>query len=485
MRLRKIEAPPEWGIEPVPPEARTLGGLDVGVLWGNLGISLLLPVVGAFLVPALSLRAATAAIVLGAAIGCFMLGVAARIGAETGAPGMVIYRAALGIRGSFGPTAFNILQNVGWGAFELFIIAAAAAAVSDRLTGARLRPLWVLVFGALCVLMALGGPIAVVRRWIRKYAVWFVLGSSVYLTWYLLTTYDLGAAWSRPGAGGWPSFWQGVDLAVALPVSWIPLVADYTRFARTGRAAFWGSAVGYFVAQVWFFLLGAFLLLGQPSGSPVSPFDPEAFVGAFLAIPAGVLAMLILLVDETDEAFANVYSTAVSIQNLAPRVSQRALAVGVGGTCALIALLVDLVQYENFLLLIGALFVPLFGVLVVDYYVLRGGRYEIEGLYRRGGAYWYGGGVNWAQVGAWIVGFLVYNWINPGTVTWWTRWMRTLFRDWLGVAFVYEPANVTFGAPYSWLGASLASFLAALLAALALGALAQALRSRRPASERA
>lgn len=474
MRVPRINAPPAWGIEPVPPEMRTLGFLDTSVLWGNLGISLLLPVVGAFLVPALSLRDATLAIVVGALIGNVMLAIAARIGAETGAPGMVIYRAPLGIRGSFGPTLFNVLQNVGWGSFELFIIATAAAGVSDRILGARLRPLWTVLFAAIVVVMAWGGPVAVVRRWIRRYAVWLVLGSSAYLTWYMLTTFDLGALWGQSGKGGWPSFWQGVDLVVALPVSWIPLAADYTRFTRSGRSAFWGAGAGYFLAQVWFFMLGALLILGRPG---TDPFDPRGFVGAILAIPVGAVAMLVLLADETDEAFANVYSTSVSIQNLFPRLSQRALSLGVGAVCMAIALVVNLVQYENFLLLLGALFVPLFGVLVADYYVLRRGTYDAGALYRERGAYWYAGGVNWPAVAAWIIGFLTYNWISPGTVSWWVSAMKRLFHGWLSLPF---PA----GDRYTWLGASLASFFVAIGAALLLGS-AQVARARRPAAERA
>lgn len=477
MRFPRIQAPPAWGIEPVPREMRTLGLVDTGVLWGNLGISLLLVVVGGILVPGLSLPEATLAIVVGALIGNLMLGVAARIGAETGAPGMVIYRAPLGLRGSFGPTVFNILQNVGWGAFEIFIIATAAAGVSDRLFGARLRALWIVGFGLVVVVMALGGPVAVVRRWIRRYAVWFVLGSSAYLTWYMLTTYDLGALWARPGEGG--SFWQGVDLAVALPVSWIPLVADYTRFARTGRSALWGAGIGYFLAQVWFFMLGALLVLGRPG---TDPFDPTGFIGAFLAIPAGVVAMIVLLVDETDEAFANVYSTSVSTQNVLPRLNQRVLHVVVGGLCMLLAWIITsgdwATQYENFLLLLGALFVPLFGVLVADYYVLRGGRYEVSALYRKGGPYWYAGGVSWAAVSAWILGFLTYNWINPGYVTWWVGAMERVFADWLRLPF---PAMNR----YTWLGASLASFFVAVASILVLGLAARALRLRRPAEQRA
>src|SRR6266542_1263469 len=164
--LERAETLPDWGIEPVPPDRRPLSTLDVGALWLNLGISITLPVVGAFLVPALSFRSALLAIVVGAVIGTVMLGAAARIGAETGAPTMVTYRGPLGTRGSYLPTIFNVMQNVGWGAFELYLISVVMAGLISRYTNHGLRVMWVGIFGAVCILMALGGPIAVVRRWI-------------------------------------------------------------------------------------------------------------------------------------------------------------------------------------------------------------------------------------------------------------------------------------------------------------------------------
>ena len=455
--LERAETLPDWGIEPVPPERRALSGVDVGVLWGNLGISILLPVTGALLIQLLQLsfRQAILAIVVGAVIGNLMLAAAGRVGAETGAPTMVTYRGPLGIQGSFLPTVFNVLQNIGWGAFELYIISAVMAGLLDRYTGRGLRPMWVVIFAAVCILMAVGGPIAVVRRWIRRYAIWIVLASSAYLTIYMLATYDLAAFWNAPANEGAASFWQGVDLVIALPVSWVPLVADYTRFARTARGAFWGSGIGYFIANVWFYMIGVLLLLGTPGADA---FAPAAFVAALFAIPVGWLAMLILAVDETDEAFANIYSASVSVQNIAPRVSQRGLAIAIGVVCAGLALVVDLVSYENFLLLLGALFVPLFGVLFADYYLIRRG-YTTERLY---GAL--ARGVRVEGLVAWIAGFFVYNWINPGTVGWWVDAMEDVL-GWLPT-------------PPSWAGASLSSFAIALALTLLLVPIAD--RIRRP-----
>src|SRR5215216_738368 len=227
-----IHQAPEWGIEPVPPDLRRLGFLDQAVLWGNLGVSLLVLVAGALLVPALGLWPALAATVVGAVIGNALLGLAAVPAAATGVPAMVLYRAPLGLRGSLLPTVCNVVQNLGWATFELFVIATAATAVSERVFGVGGRPLWVVGFGALATAMAVVGPLTVLRRWLERFAVWAVLASTVYLTWYALTRFDLSALADQAGQGGL-SFWAGVDLAIAMPISWVPLVADYARFGRS------------------------------------------------------------------------------------------------------------------------------------------------------------------------------------------------------------------------------------------------------------
>lgn len=436
--------PPEWGIQPVPSALRQLRRWDVGVLWWNLGISLLVLVAGALLVPGLGLRDAVAATAVGALLGNLLLGIAGYIGGRTGLPGMVLLRAPMGVRGSYAPTALNILQNIGWGAFELIIIATAAHEISRRLFGVSAYGFWVVLFGAICTLMAVGGPLVVVRRWIGRYAVWLVLLSTAYLSWYAVTRFDLRTLWGKPGDGSLP-FWLGVDLVVAMPISWIPLAADYTRFARRSRDAFWGTAAGYAIAHVWFYVLGAVFLLSLQA---------KDLVQAVLAIPAGGLALLILLVDETDEAFANVYSTSVSLQNLFPRASQRALAAGVGALCTALAATIPLAQYESFLFLIGAFFVPLFGVLAADYFVIRRRRYEADDL-ATSSPRTTSRGVRWRAVLVWAVGFALYQWIAPTDIPGWKAALAAL----AGAAGVPFPLS---GA-LPWLGASLPSFLAAFV----------------------
>jgi nucleobase:cation symporter-1, NCS1 family len=118
-------------------------------------------------------------------------------------------------------------------------------------------------------------------------------------------------------------------------------------------------------------------------------------------------------VDETDNAWADLYSAAVSIQNLFPKIKQRWLILGLGILSYLVAVALDITQYQNFLLLMGSFFIPLFGVLVADYFFVRRRKYQTDDLYKSTGAYWYRGGVNaWGLI-CWAVGVVAYHVTNP------------------------------------------------------------------------
>src|SRR5438552_3054750 len=226
------EKTPSWGIEPVPERLQVLGLLDMMLLWGNLSVSLLVIVLGALLVPALSLRDALIAIVVGAVAGNLLLGLAGLIGADARVPGMVVLRAPLGRRGSYAPTVVNVAQNLGWSTFELIVISTAAAALSKKAFGFEGRWLWALLFGFVAVALALLGPIGFVRRYVRKFAVWAVLASFIYLTWWVFDKSNLHAFWHARGQGG-SSLGSGIDLVIGSIISWTPLAADYTRFSQS------------------------------------------------------------------------------------------------------------------------------------------------------------------------------------------------------------------------------------------------------------
>jgi putative hydroxymethylpyrimidine transporter CytX len=386
-----------WGITPVPDRLRTLSLLDVGLLWGNLGVSLLVLFTGTFLA-GLGLQRALLATVVGAVLGTALLGLAGLIGFERRVPGMVLMRDPLGHRGSYAPTGLNVAQNLGWAVFELYVMSLAASALTDQLFGFEARWAWVLAFGALTAWLALAGPVSFVRRYVRRFAVWAVAASLAYLVWWALDGADARGLWSAPGEGG-ITFWQGVDLTVAMAASWLPLAADYTRFCRDGRTAFAGASVGYLVPLVWLYALGALLALSQELTDPTTLLSAVATGGI-----ASSLALLALTADETDEPFANVYSAAVSLQNLFPRVPQRLLIVACAAAAIVGALTLDLVAYQGFLFLLGSFFVPLFGVLAADF-LLGAGREPA---------------IRWSGIVAWLAGFALYQWIQPTGPEWWT-----------------------------------------------------------------
>jgi nucleobase:cation symporter-1, NCS1 family len=245
---------PQWGIRPIPSSHRRLGSFDFAVLWGDLSIGLLVLASGALLVPSLGLPKALLAIVLGSAIGCAPLALVGAAGAREGVPGMVLFRRVLGRRGSYLPSAANLIQLIGWTGFELWAMARVAGAASRGVFGFDVYYPWLVVVVVLCTTLALAGPIFAVRRWLERFGVWLVAAVCVWITIRVLVEGDLGSLWSTPGRGGMP-FWLAVDLVIAMPVSWLPLVADFNRFAREPRGSGLSTFFAYAAGNIWFYAL--------------------------------------------------------------------------------------------------------------------------------------------------------------------------------------------------------------------------------------
>jgi putative hydroxymethylpyrimidine transporter CytX len=296
-----------------------------------------------------------------------------------------------------------------------------------------------------CTGLALGGPILVVRRWLERFGIYVLVATASWITFEVLRAGDLGALWEAPGEGGLP-FWLAVDLVIVMPVSWLPLAADYNRFARPGSRATAGTYVGSLIGNTWFYVLGVLLALAGASA------DVVAVGTSVVALAGGGLVLLALLVGESDNAFADIYSAAVSTQNATPNVSQRGLVVAVGAVALALALAFTMESYELFLLLVGSVFVPLFGVFAAHYFVRRRGRYGEDELFAPSG-------VRWIAMVPWILGFVVYHWSVATGPAAWTDAVRTALGEWLSLPYPL------FGGR---LGASLPSFVVAFGTALVL-----------------
>ena len=299
------------------PVPQTLGLLDQLGLWGNLGVSLLgfsgalfVLYPGVSPVP-LSLAAGLTSIVVGTVLGALVLAAVAVPSARTGVPAMMLLRGLFGgIGGSWAPTVLNVVQCIGWGTFEIVTIAEATHTV------ATWWPRWAAVVAAGLVTTLLTiRPLGAIRV-LRRYVTVLMIVAVGYLLVQLLR---------QPlpsfGHGTWSDFWLATDTVVGAAVSFVPLAGDYTRHARTPRSAFAGAFVGYSVTQILCYVMGFLALLTIAGG------DSSKIYGAFIAIPVGWLAFSVLALRELDQSFANVYSTAVSAQNLFPRLDRRWLAL--------------------------------------------------------------------------------------------------------------------------------------------------------------
>ena len=126
-------------------------------------------------------------------------------------------------------------------------------------------------------------------------------------------------------------------------------------------------------------------------------------ITALVTLPAGAIAIAILLVDEVDVAFANVYSTTMSVHNILPRLDRRIVALIIGVTATLLAGLLDFGQYQSFLFLIGSVFVPLYAVAAVDFFLVSRQRWDVSATSR----------LRAAPVIAWACGLPPISWSSP------------------------------------------------------------------------
>lgn len=439
---RERDEAPET-IAPIPRERRTLSSLDIAILWNDLSLGLLVLVTGGLLVPALGLPAAIGAIVVGTVLGCVPLAAVALAGAREGLPGMVLFRPVLGRTGSYLPSVLNVAQLLGWTAVEFWAMGRLANTLSIDQLGVDAFGLWLAVIAVGCTALAVGGPVLVVKRFLERFGTWIVMASGVGLTVSLVTSAHPVEGWAT-ATGGLP-FLLAVDLVIVMPVSWLPLVADSTRFARHERGTFTATFLGYAVGNAWFYVLGALLVL-QAFAEP----DAQTTGRAIAGLAGGSVLVLGLLVGEAPNAFADVYSAAVSALNVVPKASERVLSVSIGAIAFLLALLITMDRYEVFLFLIGSVFVPLAAVFLADYFVRARSRYGPDAVFGPGSE-----GVRWPAIVPWLAGFILYHWSVPTGPEGWTE----------AVGRVFTSIGLPFPLLDSRLGASLPSFAVAFVLA--------------------
>ena len=402
-------SPANQALTPVPAGNRVFHFHEHAALWFSLGTGLLVMQIGAYLVPAVGTRDAVIAIVLGSLIGAGLLAWTARLGCQTGLASAGLMHATYGSAFARLPVLLNIAQLIGWTTFELVIMQEGTVAILKQALGAEPgglldgtggKLLATLLWGGVLIALMAGSMLTLVRRFVSRFGLPLVVASLVWLTWQFgtrLHAQGFEAFWNRPGNGGMGLF-SAMDLVIAMPVSWLPLVADYARHGKRASSTLGGTWLGYALANIWCYALGVLV---------VSVSAPDAsLVTALLVAQGGLLALGLILLDELDNAYGDVYSAAVSGNSLLSRVSVRAWGLAIALACTGLALVLPMHDLEPFLLKLSSIFVPLYGVIL--------GRLALGGLAlstseRR---------VDWAAAAIWLLGVVLFQALNAWAPQW-------------------------------------------------------------------
>ncbi len=392
------------GIEPVPKEERNLGGWDFFLLWAGAAISLAEIWAGSLIVP-LGLGLGLWAILLGHLIGNTPFALGGLIGSRWGIPTMVSVRPSFGIRGSYFASALNVIQLIGWTAVMLIVCGQAADAIS-KFYGFSNLSLWIILSGVITTLWALVGHR--IWKWLERISVFALLVLCIAMTYVVFQQYGWGMLSQISRKRDFP-FMVGMDLIIAMPISWLPLVSDYSRFAKDSKSSFWGTWISYFIVSSWMYLIGLMASLATQSS------DPSGVVmGLMLKFGWAIPALIIVLFSTFTTTFLDIYSTAISGLNIFPKLGERA-GILIGGILGIIVAILfpTLLDYEHFLLFIGAMFCPLFGIVLADYFFLKKSVFDLEDLYRKEGRYWFWKGINPIAITTWAIGFAIYLGFSP------------------------------------------------------------------------
>jgi purine-cytosine permease-like protein len=378
-------------LSPIAPDQQTESPFDLFLIFVGANIVATTLQVGASLPASLGLAAALTVIGVGAIGGAALTAVLAPIGTRLRVPSIVAARAPLGMRGAQVLALLLFVTNFAWIALNNVI----AASISSRVTGIGTTATWAIGLGLLATVIVLGGPRAAAP--VDRVAVPVLLASGVVFT---------VACWRAPSPA-WPTdpapaadLVRGLDVVTGYQVSWLLMFADYPRFTPSPRAASWAVFLGLALTALWFMplgLIGAAVALSS---------DPGAMVAALRLGWWG--ATLVTLATLTTN-FVNIYMSALAFRSLRPALGDRTVVWLIGGIGAALGLLSSglLDRFAAFTLVLAGLLVPIGGVLLAHYVVLRR-PVHVPDLYDPNGPYAAMGGWSVAGAVAWIAGAAMF-----------------------------------------------------------------------------
>ncbi|MEL7564457.1 MAG: putative hydroxymethylpyrimidine transporter CytX [Dehalobacterium sp.] len=325
------------------------------LLWFGAAISIAEILTGALIAP-LGLFKGTMAILIGHIIGTTVLFLTGYIGAKSKLSAIESTRISFGKYGSYVFSVLNILQLLGWTAVMIINGAIALDGVTQDIFKYQNVTLWCILIGALiCIWIIIG------IKNLSKVNI-FAVGALFLFTIVLGVTVFSGTPAGNSILTETLSFGAAVELSVIMPLSWLPLISDYTRNVKREKAGSLFSALGYFVGSSFMYIigLGAAIYAGTSDISVI-----------LISAGLGIIAFLIVILSTVTTTFLDAYSAGVSFVNIREKANEKLVAIIVCVIGVVMAILIPTSQYENFLYLIGSVFAPLFAILITDYYIFK------------------------------------------------------------------------------------------------------------------
>lgn len=349
-------------------------------LWAGAAISVA-EILGGSALASLGLAAGLRAILVGHLVGGVLLYLAALMSSTLRTSAMESTRFSYGKQGSYLFSGLNILQLVGWTSIMMLQGSKILDQVTISLYGYSNPSLWMIA-------IAVGISLWLVVLSRQRVGVNGIVVILLLLLGLLISLRLLHSLPSVAIHASWPqvTFWQGVELNIAMSLSWLPLIGDYTQHARKRRSGPLWSALGYSVVGSSMFALGLGLSLGTGSSDIALMLTISGF---------GLASLFIVFFSTVTTTYLDVYSACDSFLNIVPSGSHRILSLVVTFISLLLAFLVPLDTIEPFLYLIGAVFSPLYAIVLSDYYMLRRAT--------SAGKLW-----DWENIAFWVAGVILY-----------------------------------------------------------------------------
>ena len=370
---------------PVAPSDRRQTPLDLFLIFAGANIVATTLQVGASLAGQFSTGAAIAIILAGAVFGAALVAVLAPIGTALGVPSIVASRAALGFAGADLLALLLFVTNFAWIALNNVI----AASICARLLGGdAAMPVWAVAAGFVATVIVAGGPRAVGLA--DRVAVPGLAIAGVVMTIACLnaTIPAPAAPLSAPGVAAW---FRGFDITAGYQVTWLLMFADYTRYNANARPAAIAVFLGLAVTAAWFMPLG--LVAASVAGSS----DPGAMI---FAVGLGWWGAMLVMLATLTTNFVNIYMSALALKSLRPATGDATAIWLIGGIGAALSVMssVWLARFTDFTMLVAGVLVPIGGILLAHYFILRR-PVNVAELYLRTGGFSFAGTLAWA-VGA-------------------------------------------------------------------------------------